>query len=64
MAIVGGAVITLVQGTFADAIGLHHSFVLPVVCYLFITFYGLKGYRADALALEGATAGVTADQMA
>jgi FHS family L-fucose permease-like MFS transporter len=45
MAIVGGAVIPLVQGRFADMMGLHHSYVLPVVCYLYIAFYGLKGYR-------------------
>ena len=45
MAIVGGAVIPLVQGGLADALGLHHSFVLPVVCYGFIAYYGLKGYR-------------------
>lgn len=45
MAIVGGAIIPLIQGTLADRFGLHHSFVLPVVCYLFIAFYGLKGSK-------------------
>jgi FHS family L-fucose permease-like MFS transporter len=43
MAIVGGALIPLIQGTMADQFGLHHSFLLPVLCYLFIAFYGLKG---------------------
>jgi FHS family L-fucose permease-like MFS transporter len=45
MAIVGGAIIPLFQGTLADRLGLHHSFVLPVLCYLFIVFYGTKGYQ-------------------
>jgi FHS family L-fucose permease-like MFS transporter len=45
MAIVGGAVIPLLQGRLADLMGLHHSFVLPVLCYLFIVYYGLNGYR-------------------
>ena len=45
MAIVGGAVIPLVQGTIADALGLHHSFILPVICYGFIAYYGLEGYK-------------------
>jgi FHS family L-fucose permease-like MFS transporter len=45
MAIVGGAVIPLFQGTLADQLGLHHSFVLPVLCYLFIIYYGMKGYQ-------------------
>jgi FHS family L-fucose permease-like MFS transporter len=48
MAIVGGAVIPLIQGTLADRLGLHHSFVLPVVCYLFIAYYGAKGYSSAA----------------
>ncbi len=46
MAIVGGAIIPLAQGALADHIGLHHAFVLPMFCYLYIIFYGLKGSRA------------------
>jgi len=44
MAIVGGAIIPVVQGVIADSIGIHHAFILPVVCYLFIAFYGFKGH--------------------
>lgn len=44
MAIVGGAVIPVVQGFIADNIGIHHAFILPVLCYMFIMYYGLKGY--------------------
>ncbi len=43
MAIVGGAIIPLVQGVIADHIGVHHAFVLPVICYLYIAYYALKG---------------------
>lgn len=42
MAIVGGAVIPYAQGVLADNIGLQLSFLLPAVCYLFITYYGKK----------------------
>ena len=45
MAIVGGAVIPVIQGFIADKIGIHHAFILPVLCYLFIIYYGLKGHR-------------------
>jgi MFS transporter, FHS family, L-fucose permease len=45
MAIVGGAVIPVLQGALADRIGVHHAFVLPLVCYAYIVFYGLKGSR-------------------
>ena len=43
MAIVGGAIIPVVQGAIADRIGVHHAFVLPVVCYLYIAYYALRG---------------------
>jgi FHS family L-fucose permease-like MFS transporter len=44
MAIVGGAIIPVIQGLFADKIGIHHAFILPVICYLFIAYYGIKGH--------------------
>lgn len=43
MAIVGGAIIPVAQGAIADRIGVHHAFVLPVICYLYIAYYALKG---------------------
>src|SRR5436305_1799023 len=46
-AIVGGAVVPELQGFIADHIGIHHSFVLPVLCYVYIIFYALKGVSAD-----------------
>jgi MFS transporter, FHS family, L-fucose permease len=48
MAIVGGAIVPLLEGALADRIGVQHAFVLPLVCYLFIVFYGLDGSRVDA----------------
>lgn len=44
MAIVGGALVPVAQGYFADKIGLLSSFFVPAVCYAYIVFYGLKGY--------------------
>jgi len=43
LAIVGGAILPLIQGSLADSIGIQLSFIMPIFCYLFITFYGLKG---------------------
>jgi FHS family L-fucose permease-like MFS transporter len=45
MAIVGGAIIPVVQGVLADSIGVHHAFILPVLCYLYIVFYAFKGSK-------------------
>jgi FHS family L-fucose permease-like MFS transporter len=45
MAIVGGAIIPLLMGRMADLFGIHHSFFVPAICYLYIVYYGLSGYR-------------------
>jgi len=44
-AIVGGALVPLLQGYFADRIGIQHAFFIPVLCYAYIAYYGLKGSR-------------------
>jgi MFS transporter, FHS family, L-fucose permease len=46
MAIVGGALIPLLQGYFADSIGIQQAFIIPVICYLYIVYYGVKGHKA------------------
>ncbi len=53
MAIVGGAVVPFLQGLLADRIGLQHSFILPLLCYLYIIFYGLVGSRPQAASGRG-----------
>ncbi|MDI5846750.1 sugar MFS transporter [Shewanella xiamenensis] len=45
LAIVGGALVPLLQGFLADSIGLSGSFILPVLCYGYILFYGLIGSK-------------------
>jgi FHS family L-fucose permease-like MFS transporter len=45
MAIVGGAILPVVQGAIADRIGIHHAFILPVLCYLYIAYYAFRGSR-------------------
>jgi FHS family L-fucose permease-like MFS transporter len=44
-AIVGGAIVPEIQGIVADHIGIKHAFFLPVICYLYIVFYGFVGSR-------------------
>ncbi len=48
MAIVGGAIIPEVQGLIADRVGLHHAFILPVLCYLYILVFATKGLPRQA----------------
>ena len=58
MAIVGGAIVPLLQGLLADRIGIQHAFILPLLCYLYVAFYGFVGSRIAA------DAGVPGDVLA
>ena len=49
MAIVGGALIPQLQGFLADRIGLQHAFILPLLCYLYIVFYGVSGSKVRSI---------------
>jgi FHS family L-fucose permease-like MFS transporter len=45
MACLGPAVIPVIQGLLSDRIGVHTAFILPALCYLYVIFYGMKGWR-------------------
>ena len=51
MMIVGGAIIPVIQGLVADieGIGVAYSFVVPMIAYSYLVFYGVKGYKAGRL---------------
>jgi FHS family L-fucose permease-like MFS transporter len=48
MAIVGGAILPLVQGALVDATSPAISFVVPAVCFAVVGLYALYDLRADA----------------
>lgn len=41
MAILGGAILPLLQGIIADKVDLKTSYIIPVLCYVYIAFFGL-----------------------
>jgi FHS family L-fucose permease-like MFS transporter len=47
-AIVGGALIPEATGRLADAIGLHHAFIIPALCYVYIGAYGIASIKRPA----------------
>lgn len=53
MAIVGGALVPYLQGVLADHIGVQPSFILPLLCYGYIIFFGLRAARRPANATQG-----------
>jgi MFS transporter, FHS family, L-fucose permease len=46
MAILGGAILPPSQGWIADHWGIQASFVVPMVAFAYIAFYGIYGYKA------------------
>ena len=54
MAIVGGAILPVLQGALADHIGIHHAFIIPAICYIYILYYALRGSRPTEFAAEAA----------
>src|SRR5467141_136984 len=58
MAIVGGAFFPAIMGRISDAASIQRAFVVPLLCYVFILYFGLSGYKPAAIpGLERATMG-------
>jgi FHS family L-fucose permease-like MFS transporter len=43
--IVGGAVVPLAMGWFTDNISIRSALILPIICFSYIAFFGLKGNK-------------------
>lgn len=49
-AIVGGAIVPVLQGLLADRLGIQLALGLPVVCYLYIAYYGWRSIKVPVVA--------------
>jgi FHS family L-fucose permease-like MFS transporter len=45
-AIAGGAIISFAQGVIKDNYDWRIAFILPLLCYAYILFYGVNGYKS------------------
>ncbi|MCU0461816.1 MAG: L-fucose:H+ symporter permease [Bacteroidales bacterium] len=52
MSIVGGALVPVLMGRIADVSTMALGFIVPLVCFAFIVYYGMIGYKVK----KGATA--------
>jgi FHS family L-fucose permease-like MFS transporter len=43
--VVGGAVVPVLQGFLADKLGYQPSFVMVLLCYAYLVFFSLSGYK-------------------
>ena len=48
MSIVGGAIFPMIMGWIADVSTMALGFIVPLVCFGYIVFFGLKGYKATS----------------
>jgi fucose permease len=47
-AIAGGAIVSFSQGYLKDHSTWAVAFMIPVICYLYIVFFGINGYKSKA----------------
>jgi FHS family L-fucose permease-like MFS transporter len=52
MAVLGGAIIPVIQGYVADLYGVHMSFVVPMFSFLYLAYYGLDGYKKRVISFR------------
>lgn len=45
MAILGGAVLPAIMGRISDATNIRTAFVVPLICYLYILYFAVDGYK-------------------
>jgi FHS family L-fucose permease-like MFS transporter len=45
MMILGGGIIPPIQGKLSDIIGIHQSYIIPVICFAYLTFFALKSKK-------------------
>ena len=42
MMIMGGGIVSWLQGVLADKIGIHYSYIVGVVCFAYLVFYAIR----------------------
>ena len=45
LGIVGGAIVPPIMGYISDVLGIKFSFIAPLVCYVYLLFFALKGHK-------------------
>ena len=44
LGIVGGAIVPPIMGYISDVLGIKYSFIAPLICYIYLLFFALKGH--------------------
>ena len=60
MMILGGAILPPIQGKLADIIGIHNSFFIGTICFLYLTYYAIfvkKSLKNQGIAFDDKMSG-------
>lgn len=47
LGIVGGAIVPPLMGYISDTIGIKYSFIIPLICYVYLLFFAIKGHKVN-----------------
>jgi FHS family L-fucose permease-like MFS transporter len=50
MAIMGGAIVPKIMGAVGDHYGMSRAFIVPLLCFVFVAFYGFNWVRFSRIA--------------
>ncbi len=54
MAIIGGALFPAIMGRISDASNIQTAFVVPLICYVYVLYFALSGYKISGEPIEEA----------
>jgi FHS family L-fucose permease-like MFS transporter len=62
MSIIGGAIFPAIMGRISDASNIQTAFIVPLVCYVYILYFAVRGYRPAKLSGPMTAAAIKAQQ--
>jgi MFS transporter, FHS family, L-fucose permease len=54
MAIIGGAIFPAIMGRISDASNIQTAFVVPLICYVYVLYFAVSGYKISGEPIEAA----------
>ena len=54
MAIIGGALFPAIMGRISDASNIQTAFIVPLICYVYVLYFALSGYKISGEPIEEA----------
>jgi len=59
MSIIGGALIPAAMGEISDLSNIRIAFIMPLICYAYVTYFAMRGYKTKGEAVVGEEAAAT-----